>query len=522
MIAFDQYFAELNRNIAHGDATEHTHRHALKALLESIEDGIVATNEPKRILCGAPDFNITKGNVPLGHVETKDLGAKLDAIQKTGGTDHDQFVRYRDGLLNWILTNYIDFHWYVNGQLRLSATLGRLDDGTLKPMPNGEKAVAELLRAFVVQQVPIIGTAKELAERMAGITRIIRDLIRASFENEIEQNWLQTWLSAFREVLIPEVRPFLTDKERAVTKRPLSFDDMFAQTLAYGLFAARIHIPPNGVLSREAAAFDLPKTNPFLRKLFSELGGIDMPETVSWAVDDLIEVLNHTDLNAVLKDFGKGKGKEDPVFHFYEDFLKAYDAKLRKVRGVYYTPAAVVSYIIRTIDHLLTTRFEKPKGLADENVLILDPATGTATFLYFIVQELFERFRKQRGSWNSYVGTYLLNRIFGFELLMAPYAIAHLKLGRELQETGYTFASDQRLGIYLTNTLEEATKKIEEFWGRWIAEEANSAADIKKQKPIMVITGNPPYSASVFEGAWIMSLLADYKKDLRKESRSKP
>ncbi|HEX7618102.1 MAG TPA: N-6 DNA methylase, partial [Verrucomicrobiae bacterium] len=329
-----------------------------------------------------------------------------------------------------------------------------------------------------------------MAKRMAGMTSIIRDLIIKTFEHEVEKGFLHKWLAAFRETLIPD----LEEKQ---------FADMFAQTLAYGLFAARVHTPVNREFSREMAAYNLPKTNPFLRKLFSEIAGVDMPETIDWAVDDLVVLLNHADMAAVLKDFGKGKGKEDPVVHFYETFLAAYDPKMRELRGVFYTPEPAVSYLVRSVDHLLKTRFKRPKGLADENTLILDPATGTATFIYFIVDQIYQKFAKQKGAWDGYVEKHLLNRIFGFELLIAPYAIAHLKLGMQLQQTGYQFGSDQRLGIYLTNTLEEAAKKSEQLITGWIAEEANAAANIKRDKPIMVLVGNPPYSGHSANRSWI-------------------
>jgi predicted helicase len=264
--------------------------------------------------------------------------------------------------------------------------------------------------------------------------------------------------------------------------------------MAYGLFAARVHGPPGKPFSREMAAYHLPKTNPFLRKLFAEIAGVDMPDAIAWAVDDLVELLRRADMAEVLADFGQGKGKEDPVVHFYETFLAAYDPKMREVRGVYYTPEPVVGYIVRSIDQLLKTRFARPKGLADENTLILDPACGTGTFLYFVIEEIRKKFARQAGAWDDYVAKHLLNRVFGFELLMAPYAVAHLKLGIQLQETGYRFASDQRLGIYLTNTLEEAAKKVELLFAKWILDEANAAAEIKQDKPVLVVLGNPPYS----------------------------
>jgi predicted helicase len=219
-------------------------------------------------------------------------------------------------------------------------------------------------------------------------------------------------------------------------------------------------------------------------------------------------------MEAVLKNFGKHSGKEDPVVHFYETFLKAYDPKVREMRGVYYTPEPVVSYIVRSIDHLLKTRFNKPQGLADDNTLILDPATGTATFLYMVINEIYQANtgKGQQGLWDNYVAEKLLPRIFGFELLMAPYAVAHLKLGLLLQETGYEFQSDQRLGIYLTNTLDEAIKHSETLFAKWISEEANAAAEIKKDKPIMVVLGNPPYSGhSANKGEWARQLVERYK-----------
>lgn len=520
MTDFAEYVRDIRKNLERGDATEHTHRPALKSLLEAIGKDIVATNEPRRIACGAPDFNITRKGVPLGHVETKDVGANLDEMERGKGPNGDQFIRYRDGLSNWILTDYLEFRWFVNGEKRQALRVAYLDaKGKVKLLPDGEENLAELLNSFFEQEALTVGTAKELAGRMAGMTRIIRDLIRDTFDKKQDTGWLHNWLQAFRSVLIPDLKPFLTDEERQEKERPPSLDDMFAQTLAYGLFAARVHTPPNMEFSREMAAYNLPKTNPFLRKLFAEIAGVDMPDSIAWAVNDIVELLKHANMSEILKDFGKGKrkGKEDPVVHFYETFLAAYDPKMRKVRGVYYTPEPVVSYIVRSIDHILKSRFNRSKGLADENTMILDPATGTATFLYFIIDQIHREFAKQAGAWDDYVAKHLLNRIFGFELLMAPYSVAHLKIGMQLQETGYKFGSDQRLGIFLTNTLEEAAKKSEQLFANWISDEANAAAGIKSRRPIMVVTGNPPYSSSMCESAWIMGKIAEFKRGLNEQ-----
>ncbi|MBU1692716.1 MAG: N-6 DNA methylase [Verrucomicrobia bacterium] len=518
MSAFADYIREIRKNLDKGDSTEHTHRPALETLLEACGKDIDVTNEPRRIACGAPDFNISRKGVPLGHVETKDVGINLDEMERGKGPNGDQFKRYST-LPNWILTDYLEFHWYAAGEKRLTVRVADLDGkGKLKPAADGEERLTALLTAFYAQPALTVGTAKELANRMAGMTRMIRDLILAALQQEEEKaeqgksgvvretmpgygsqtNWLHEWLHAFRDTLIPDLNEH-------------QFADMFAQTLAYGLFAARVH-EPNKPFSRESAAVNLPRTNPFLRELFEQIAGVKMPDTIAWAVDDMVELLKHADMLEILRDFGKCKGREDPVVHFYETFLAAYDPAMREVRGVFYTPEPVVSYIVNSLDWLLKTRLGRPKGLADEDTLILDAATGTATFLYFVIEHIHQGFRKQLGAWDGYVARHLLPRIFGFELLMAPYAVAHLKISMLLEQSGYTFGTDQRLGIYLTNTLEEAAKKSEMLLGQFVSREANAAAEIKRDRPIMVVLGNPPYSGiSANRGLWITNLIADYR-----------
>jgi len=328
---------------------------------------------------------------------------------------------------------------------------------------------------------------------------MISDLIVADFEKEPESGRLHSQFKAFEEQLIPDLTTEL-------------FADMYAQTIAYGLFAARATGDNKGRFSRRNAAYLIPRTNPFLRKLFNEIAGPELDDRIAWLVDFLAELLGHADMEAILRDFGRRTGKEEPVVHFYETFLGAYDPKTKVTRGIFYTPDPVVSYIVRSIDYLLKTRFDKAQGLADANVLILDPAVGTGTFLHHVVKEIHDWLVKQgqQGLWDGYVAERLLPRIFGFELLMAPYAVAHLKLGLLLQETGYRFEGDQRLGIYLTNALEEPREKYETLagFGRFISEEGNEAAKIKREEPIMVVLGNPPYAKhSANKGRWIDGLL---------------
>jgi predicted helicase len=504
MTAFATYLAEIQKNLAHGDATEHTHRPALKKLLESAVSGIIATNEPVRIKCGAPDFRLTKNKVLVGHVETKDVGENLTAMEKGRPPSGEQFGRYRDGLPNWILTDYLEFRWYVSGEHRMTVRLAELGaNGKLRSIPNGETELENLLKTFVTQKSLTIGTAKDLAKTMAGMTRIIRDQIINGLKFEPEPGSLHGWLAAFRESLIPDL-----DEHK--------FADMFAQTLAYGLFAARIHAPANKEFNRENAPFCLPATNPFLQQFFYQACGVNLHTSVSWAVDDIVDLLNRTDMAAVLKDFGKGQGKDDPIVHFYETFLAAYDPKMREVRGVFYTPDPAVDFIVRGVDSLLQKHFDIKHGIAEPSVLVLDIATGTGTFLNKVIELVYQKYPLSKFTWNAHVSEKLLKRIFGFEILMAPYAIAHLKLAHLLKQQGALLGGGQRLGIYLTNTLEIAARKSDLLLAQFVSKEANEAAEIKSDKPIMVIVGNPPYAnfGMMNKGEWILQLLADYKTGL--------
>ncbi len=519
MSYFTDYFKQISQAFAAGNATEHTYRPALQTLLEHLAPGVTATNEPKRIKCGAPDYILTRGETPLGYVEAKDIGEPLDKIENS-----EQLKRYRESLGNLILTDYVEFRWYVGGQRRLSASLGTGGikiGGVKKPLlaaPNGAAEVGKLLEAFFEAQVPTVGSPKELAERMAKLARRVRETIGLAMLAEDKGGTLHQQFEGFRRVLLHDLTPEL-------------FADMYAQTIAYGLFAARCNKKPGERFTRVLAPHQLPKTNPFLRKTFGYIAGPDLDERVDWLVDDLAELLERADMEAILKDFGHRTRQEDPVVHFYETFLAAYDQKMREARGVYYTPEPVVSYIVRSVDHLLKTDFQLADGLADSSkvtvstasgpqevhrVQILDPATGTGTFLHGVVDHIAETYAANKGMWSAYVSRHLLPRLFGFELLVAPYAVAHLKLGLQLAESGYDFRSDERLGIYLTNTLEEGDVTAGTLpFANWIAEEANAAGKIKSDAPVMVVLGNPPYSvSSQNRGGWILDLLEDYKRDL--------
>ena len=439
--AFKTYLKSLQADLARGNASEHTHRPALKTLLESLAERLTATNEPRQVTdCGKPDMAVYQGPVLLGYLETKDVGVNLAAEEKG-----PQLKRYREALPNLILTDYLEFRWYVHGERRAVVSLGTVaQDGKIKSRQEDLAAVGDVLAQFLALKLPSIGTAKELALRMANLAGLMHHAALKTLEIEPDTGTLKGWLAAFEKTLVPNLSPE-------------QFSDMYAQTLTYGLFAAKVSVGAGQELRRNTAAMLLPETNPFLKRLFYHLAGPEVPPTVSWVVDDMVALLNSADLEAVMSDFGRGSLEKDPVVHFYETFLAAYDPQKRKVRGVYYTPEPVVSYIVRAIDYLLKDRFGRPWGIADQNTLILDPACGTGTFLHSVISLIYDTLcaQGQAGGWASYVSQSLLPRIFGFELLMAPYAVAHLKLGLLLQEKGFDFPPGQRLGVYLTNTLDE-------------------------------------------------------------------
>ena len=529
MTDFQTYQQQLAADLKRGNATEHTHRSSLKALIESLFPGVIATNEPKRISAGAPDYVVSKGETPLGYIEAKDVGVSLDKTAKS-----EQLGRYLDALGNLILTDYLEFRWYVEGEHRLTATLATQNGHGLQMEPNGAQDLEMLLKGFMSVTAPTIKSPAALAKKMASLAQQIRFTILKAFNAEDTTDGkpdpLHDQYKAFKEVLLSDLTP-------------AQFADMYAQTITYGMFAARTSPNFTPPFNRYKAAYDIPKTNPFLKNVFRQMMGPDLETSVDWIVDDLVNLLAHADIGAILKDFGTRTRTEDPVVHFYETFLAAYDPKMREARGVYYTPEPVVSYIVRSVDHILKKDFGLRDGLADTSkvrvvdpeqrkakdrktkdvhkVQILDPATGTATFLHAVIDQIHATVVGQtggnKGMWSGYVKNHLLPRVHGFELLMAPYTVAHMKLGLQLAELGYDFASDERLKIYLTNALEEAHEFPSlPLFGQMIARESQEAGQVKQDAPVMVVLGNPPYSVdSKNKNIWIKNLIKEYKSGLR-------
>lgn len=531
-----QYLENINQRYKLGNATEHTFRGDLQQLLESLVPEIRATNEPKRQKCGAPDYILTKKDIPVGFIEAKDIGDKdLEGQKKTG--NKEQFDRYKGSLNNLIFTDYLDFHFYRDGVCMTKIAIGEIDGNRIVPLSDNFNTFTNLIHSFCTHIGQTIKSSQKLAEMMATKARLLADIIERALISDEETNensTLKDQMNAFKQILIHDITP-------------KAFADVYSQTIAYGMFAARLHDATLPTFSRQEASELIPKSNPFLRKLFGYIAGPDIDDRIKWVVDSLIEIFLACNVEDLLKNYGKTTKTEDPIIHFYETFLSEYDPQLRKARGVWYTPHPVVNFIVRAVDDILKTEFNLPLGLADKSktkikvnlqetdkrykentktfeqevhrVQILDPATGTGTFLAEVIKQVHKQFEGQQGIWSNYVEKDLLPRLNGFELLMASYAMAHLQLDLLLKETGFKSTTDQRFRVYLTNSLEESHPDTGTLFANWLSSEANEANKIKRDTPVMCIIGNPPYSvSSTNKSEWIEKLTVDYKKDLNERN----
>lgn len=522
----NEYFSAVSTAKKSGHATEHSYRGYLQSFVETLCPEVQATNEPKRQKCGAPDYVVMKKEIPLGYIEAKDI---LPGILEKKETQA-QVKKYFDGGLgyNFILTDYLEFRFYreenLVGAVRIADEAGDF-------LSEEAQKLEQLLKNFCSFHGQTVRSSKKLSEMMAGKARMIKTALYGALQDEDRGGELRDQFQTFQNILLHD----MTEAE---------FSDIYAQTITYGLFAARLHDPTLPTFDRYEAAELLPTGNPFLKRLFQSLA-INLDQRIAWIVDDLIELFKACNVREILLSYGKTTKRHDPVVHFYEDFLAEYDPKMRKARGVWYTPEPVVHFIVRGMDELLKTAFGIADGLAStekttiavegqeydkrkkqrkimqrevHKVQLLDPATGTGTFLAEVVRQIAAKFEDMPGIWNSYIEHDLVPRLHGFEILMASYAMAHLKMDLLLTELGYTPKKQERIGIYLTNSLEEAHPDTHTLFSSFLATEANEANHIKKEMPIMCVFGNPPYSVSSSnKGEWIQNLIADYKKDLNEK-----
>jgi len=509
-----EYINNLNKLFKTGNAREHSYRGDFQNLLNKIinDKSIIVTNEPARIVdVGAPDFSITKDNIPIGYIEAKDIDKNINDKKY-----NEQFDRYKNALDNLIITNYIDFNFYKQGKLIKSISIAKIENNKIIPIKENFEEFIDLIKDFSSYISQTIKSPLRLAELMANKAKLLKDVLNKVLEDDTST--LQNEYKVFQKSLIHDIK-----KDE--------FADIYAQTIAFGMFIARYHDYTLEDFSREEARRLIPKFHPFLRGLFKYISDDDVvDERIIWIIDSLANVFLATNIREIFEN------KQDPVIHFYETFLSFYNPETRKARGVWYTPREVVDFIVKSVDEILKTEFNldglvdetkikikvdsdgwtktgkrKQKEVTTHKVQILDPATGTGTFLASVIEYIKKDFF---GSWQSYVNNDLIPRINGFELLMASYAMAHLKLDMVLDTK-----IEKRLNIYLTNSLEPPHEEAQTLFTSYMAEESNRADKIKKENPIMCIIGNPPYAVSSSnKNKFIDKLMEDYKKDLNERN----
>lgn len=499
---FENYLNSIFAKLKTGEASERTYYPPLEDLLKNFQEGSQVIVEARRSSVGIPDFKVqTAKDLLIGYVEAKDLGRDLDHLAK--GED-DQINKYKREYPKLIVTNFIEFRLYESGELVETVLITQpvtIKLGT--PVLDNEGKAKGLFERFFSTTIPEVHTAKMLSQLLAHKTRVLRGLILEEIDitddNETETEKL---LETFKKSLKPDMTPEM-------------FSDMYAQTITFGLFVARIN-SDHQEFTRFTAHSLIPHTIPLLKKIFWVLSGQDVPQHIEWQVDEIAEILANTKIEKITEEFfSHGKGR-DPIIHFYETFLEEYDSSQREQLGVYYTPQPVVSYITKSLNKILKKNFDKKEGFADTSVITLDPAAGTLTFPAEAITIAKSEFESSHGSggWDSLVKEHILKDFYAFEILMAPYAVGHLKISLLLKELGYNMSQDERFPLYLTNTLDMSKFQPQQaILAEEISQESEKAYEIKNKVPVLVIMGNPPYSgASSNKGEWIEKQIEEYKK----------
>ena len=483
------------------DATEFSYRAPLQALFQAaaerlrvdgdIDARLEILHEPKREPgIGAPDFRVAAGGGAVGYVECKKPGQNLDRLLR-----REQLEKYRALSENILLTDSRRFVLLRGGAKAAEAVLPDA------PARAEVAAFVELLARFLRHPPERVGDAGRLAELLAARCRPLRDCLRALIDRP-GAGKLRGLLREFRKCVVRDL-----DESQ--------FADVFAQTLVYGLFMARLNAPAGEKLDLHVARH-IPRNFALVGELVDFLPELTRPgsETARWLAEDILAVVNAIDVEALRRSFAfgaKSAREADPYLYFYEHFLAKYDPKLREARGVYYTPPEVVDFIARAARDIVRSDFGKI-GLADEGVYVLDFAAGTGTFLLAAMRLALEgKSESERG---MIARERLARNFFGFEFMIAPYAIAHLKLSQYLAAVGCRLREGERLQVYLTNTLEPLPKETElPDLLPALSEDTRRAQEVKDKTPILAIVGNPPYSGvSQNRGAWIGGLIGDYKR----------
>lgn len=510
---YQKYFKEIQQRYKTKDTTEHSFRTQLETFLKSLDPKCSPIHESKHDkIFGAPDFKIFFNGVKVGYIETKDVGANLEEILKT-----DQIKKYSDSISNLILTNYSRFILIRKGENVLDIALFSLSDLENNKFKISSERITEakkLFDTFLTYRSLSITTSEALAQELANKAILVKDIAKEQLAiDRIQQKNNESYSS---------VLDFYQGLEELI--HDISDDDCadaYAQTITYGLFLAKNQC--RGQITREFIDQCLPKNIPVIRRIFRDISGSSLPSNLTWIFDEILEVLNSSDIQTIFDEMDKrGKKDRDPFSHFYEDFLRIYDPAKRERRGVYYTPRPVVNYIVKSVEWVIKNNFGKQLGYADDDVTILDPATGTGTFLWLVYLRTLGELKEKglSGLIESKTRNQILKNFYGLEILITPYIIAHLKLSMILKRWHYELSEGERVQVYLTNSLDQGAEHALIPFMKEINEERRVAHELVMKKPILAIIGNPPYSGhSANKGKWIDDLLkngyvrADGSKD---------
>ncbi len=515
----ETYIESINADFQTNVTTEHSYRGALKVLLQNIlnegrtkkeTNKIAVINEPKRKEYGAPDFELRQDDIAISFIETKGLGDK-DLLGTNDKKHKEQFDRYKKAITTIAFTDYLRFFLFENGELSLSATIGEIKDNEVV-LSDDEQQISlflQIIGKLGDAKPQPVRSAKLLAIVMANKAKVIANILNRAMEKgeNAEDVELHNNLLSLQKFLVHD----MTVEQ---------FTDFYAQTILYGLFIARIYDKTPQSFSLQEAGDLIPTINPFLKKIFKHLALAELHSGVKWIVEDLVTLFRVTDINRVMHNYGK-----DPLVHFYEEFLEQYNPKIRDDFGVWYTPEEVVKFIVESVDIILRENLGVEDGLANNAVItfkdkqvhrvqILDPAAGTGTFLAMTAEKIRENYKGREPFWPEDVVKNIIPRLNGFEYLMAPYTMAHLKLATSLHLDEIKLKLPERLQIFLTNSLEEDHPEENLDFAKFITDESNAASSIKRDMPVMVVMGNPPYNEkSANNGDWIKDLMDSYKQE---------